>query len=192
MKQDRTIPGAILLGSIIIALGLYFGLNKDDRSDRGDPPRGRGAEVAPGDPGRAGSPGGGQQASTAAGAQAAAQPAAPVVGGPMGGLGMPGVSPEIRAKVEASAAKAFEAERAKFKETCWDPVVKEKPEPKTSKFVFNVTFDGATGKELSRGVNELRKESRSDVAQCLRTLPMGVVIEPVGVNVNIDVPITLP
>lgn len=110
-----------------------------------------------------------------------------------GGVGMPAVSPEIRAKVEASAAKAFEAERVKFKETCWDPVVKAAPEGgKTSKFVFNITFDGATGKEISRGVNEIRNESRSDVAQCLRTLPMGVTIEPVGVNVNIDVPIVLP
>jgi hypothetical protein len=188
MKQDRTIPGAIVLGSIIIALGLYLGLNKDDRSDRGDPPRGRGAEVAPGDPGRTPS---GQQASTAGGAQPAAQPMGG--GGPMGGgLSMPAVSPEARAKVEASAAKAFEAQRETFKKTCWDPVVKEKPEPKTSKFVLNMTFDGATGKEISRGVNELRKESRSDVAQCLRTLPMGLVIEPVGVNVNIDLPITLP
>ena len=105
---------------------------------------------------------------------------------------MPAVPPELRAKVEASAAKAFEAERAKFKETCWDPAVKAAPEPATSKFVFNVTFDGRTGREISRGVNELRQESRSDVAQCLRGLPMGVVIEPVGVNVNVDVPITLP
>ncbi len=108
------------------------------------------------------------------------------------GLGMPPVSTELRAKVEASAAKAFEAERANFRKTCWDPAAKQAPEPSTSKFVFNVTFDGATGKEISRGVNELRNESRSDVAQCLRTLPIGVVIEPVGVNVNVDVPITLP
>ncbi|HZF56129.1 MAG TPA: hypothetical protein VE093_46260 [Polyangiaceae bacterium] len=187
MKQDRTLPGAILLGSIIIALGLYFGLRKDD----GDgPARGRGAEaqVGPGDPGRA------ARGPAGAPPQAAAPGAAPPAGGGVmgSGLGMPPVSGELRATVEASAVKAFEAERANFRKTCWDPAVKQAPEPPTSKFVFNVTFDGATGKEISRGINELRNESRSDVAQCLRTLPIGVVIEPVGVNVNVDVPITLP
>lgn len=191
MKQDRTIPGAILLGSMIIAFGLYLGLRRDDRdaTDRDGPSRGRGAQAAPADPGRT-SPPSGQQAPVAA------QPAGQAVGGPVGGgLGMPAISPEVRAKVEASAAKAFEVERAKFKATCWDPVVKDGPERvpgATSKYVFNVTFDGTTGKEISRGVNEIRNESRSDVAQCLRTLPLGVVIEPVGANVNIDVPITLP
>ena len=105
---------------------------------------------------------------------------------------MPPVTSELRAKVEASAVKAFEAERANFRKTCWEPAIKEKPEPASSKFVFNVTFDGATGKEISRGVNELRGESRSDVAQCLRMLPIGVGIEPAGANVNVDVPILFP
>jgi hypothetical protein len=205
MKQDRTIPGAILLGSIIIALGLYFGLNKGDKddgreerelgistADRRASAAERGAEAQVGNPGRVGPPSGGQGDSPPA-----APPVAPMVGAPMGGpigggLGMPAVSTEVRARVQASAAKAFEVERENFRKACWEPALKENPEPATSKFVFNVTFDGATGKEISRGVNELRGESRSDVAQCLRRQPIGVGIEPEGVNVNIDVPISFP
>lgn len=108
------------------------------------------------------------------------------------GLGMPPVAAEVRAKVEADAVKAYETERANFKKECWDPAIKQTPEPAKAKYVINVTFDGVTGKEISRGVNELRGESRGDVGQCLRMLPMGVSIPPPGVNINVDVPISFP
>jgi hypothetical protein len=107
-------------------------------------------------------------------------------------MGMPAVPAEVKTKVEERATKALEAERATFVKTCWEPAIKAKPTPATSKYIFNMTFDGATGKEIGRGISELRGESRPDVGQCLRGLAMGLVIQPPGANVNVDVTITLP
>jgi hypothetical protein len=108
------------------------------------------------------------------------------------GLGMPAIPSELRAKVEAQATKALEEQRPTFLKTCWEPAVKANPTPAKSKYTFNMTFDGATGKELSRGISETRGESRGDVGQCLRGLPIGLTIEPPGTNVNIDISINLP
>jgi hypothetical protein len=176
------IPGAILLGSMIIGAGLYFGLRSKDAAPVLAPP-------PPSPPG----PGGAAAPLTAPPALAPPGPvAAPMMGGPMGGLGMPAAPPELHAKVVAQATKALEKQRPTFLKTCWEPSLKASPEPSKAKYIFNVTFDGATGKELSRGISEQRDMSRPDVGQCLRALPLSLEVEPPGMNVNVDVPLILP
>lgn len=112
--------------------------------------------------------------------------------GAPGGFGMPAAPPEVQSKVVAQAAKAIEAMKPTFLKTCWEPAVKQAPEPAKAKYNFNMTFDGKTGKELSRGISELREMSRGDVGQCLRRLPLSLSVDPPGMNVNIDLPLDLP
>ena len=97
-----------------------------------------------------------------------------------------------RSEVEARAREALEKTRPLMLEKCWEPAIKENPEPKTSEFIYDMTFDGKTGKAISRGVNEIREKSRADVGTCLRELPMDYVIEPPGHNVRIEIAFTLP
>ena len=105
---------------------------------------------------------------------------------------MPAAPPEVQAKVLAQATKAVEAMKPTFLKTCWEPAVKLAPEPAKAKYVFNMTFDGRTGKELSRGISESREMVRSDVGQCLRGLPLSLSVDPPGMSVNVDVPLVLP
>ncbi len=167
MPQSSSTP-AILVGSAMIAAAVYFGL----RAQGGAPSR-SGSEPT--------------SAGTAEAPPPVAAPPPPAVpaGAPQG------PSAEARAKATADATKALEALRPQILKTCWVPAMKANAQPAAAKYVFSLSFD-PSGKELARGINEDRSASRPDVAQCMRQMPIGLVIAPPGVAVSVDAPLNLP
>ena len=122
----------------------------------------------------------------------ASRPVVVVVGaGPGLGLSPPPVSADVRKAAEQAVAKALEAKRAELVKTCWDPSFKKSAEPPRAKYIFNVSFD-PSGKEIARGISEVRGMERSDTAQCLRSQPMGLQIPAPGAYVGVEVELILP
>ena len=173
MKNQFHIPGAILLGCIIIAAALFLGL-KSENTDRSPDEDVSDINSSERNVGKSG-----------AGAPVAEQAPGSAPDEP---------EPEVlpQAKVDSLAKEALEKTRQLMLERCWEPAIKENPEPKTSEFIYDMTFDGRTGKAISRGVNEIREKSRTDVGVCLRELPMDYVIEPPGKNTRVEFSFTLP
>jgi len=158
MTSRLAVPGAILLGCIVIAVAVYLGLS------------GRGAEPE-------------------VEIRSSGQPAAEATPEPPRE-----VAPKAsQFEVDAAARAALEKTRPLMLEKCWGPAVKENPEPGTSEYRFDVSFDEKTGKVNARGVSEVRgKPSRPDVARCLRELPMEYEIAPPGYNARVELRFTLP
>ncbi|MDB4957103.1 MAG: putative secreted protein [Myxococcales bacterium] len=131
-------PGAILIGSIVIAAAIYVGLRRPTST-----------------------------------------PATP--------------SPAIAAAdVEGQVRDALEAQRLRFVSDCWTPSAAKVGEPVRSPYSFNVTI-AADGHEISRGIIELRGQSRSDVARCLRAIvDAPLQIRAPGQNTTVTVAIWLP
>ena len=167
------IPGSILVGSALVAISLYLGLSHTvaERRDGGD----AAAAATAGDPVPRAAPGDRSVAGPS-------RPGEPQIGFQVG-----------RAEIEAQAKQALEKARPLMLERCWKPAIAASPEPGTSEYLYDVTFDGTTGKAIGRGISEQRdKPSRPDVAQCLRGLPMDYEIAPPGVNTRVEIRLTLP
>lgn len=98
---------------------------------------------------------------------------------------------EVTARVQRDAAAALDAQRATLIEKCWTPIVATAPDPPTASFVFVVSFD-AQGHENGRGITEPRGTSRSDVALCLRGQPFSLAVAAPGMQVTVELPLTLP
>lgn len=166
----------------MIGLGLYFGL----RSNQAPPIQNQGKTGSQDDLHELlDEPSSNAQAR---GSAPKADPESPLGTGSR--LGKP--SAELKAKVSDQAQKALEKERDTFVKQCWEPLTKSASEPSKAKFLFNMTFDGTTGREIGRGISETREYPRSDVAQCLRALPMGIAIEPPQMNVNVELFFSFP
>jgi hypothetical protein len=103
--------------------------------------------------------------------------------------GAPSPSPVVDA--QAAATAALEAQRATFVEQCWKPAAAERPAPDHSSYLFDLAFD-ERGVEVGRGISEVTRESRADVARCLRALPGSITIPPPGARRSARVTITLP
>jgi hypothetical protein len=162
MQKELLIPAAILLGSAMIASGLYFGLQR-----RGPEPAAAPAAAPPAGPPQ--------------------RPAAPAGAG----LAPPPVSSGLRAQVQAAAAAALEQKRAELVQACWEPSFKKSAEPPQAKYIYNMTFDPA-GKEIARGISEVRGMERSDTGQCLRSMPLDLRVPPPGAHVGVHVELMLP
>ena len=177
VQRDLSLPAAVVIGSAIIGAGLYFGL-------RSQAPATPAPAAGASDFGR---PRDGAVAGTGA---AAPPPALPPRGG---GLVMPGAPEEVRQRAENAAREALLAEKkARFIPECWAPAIKKQPSPATSKHVFSIGFD-AQGREMGRGLKEIRGQTRGDVSQCLRAFPMGLRISPPpGVPIVVEIPIEFP
>lgn len=165
MAQEPRISSqtAILLGSVIIALGLYFGLQHRPSAPQPpsvpvgvDEPR---AQVAAPEPDRA----------------APAPAPAPVA------------RSEVVKQVEAVLAK----HKKMLVDKCLAPSLAKKPEPKIVSYVFNYTFD-ASGKQIARGTIESRESSRSDVTQCVNENLPPIEVPPPGQSTPVDVTFVLP
>ncbi|WP_437594062.1 hypothetical protein [Sorangium sp. So ce1000] len=172
MQKELMTPAAILLGSLFIAAGLYLGLQRS-------PPSAALALAS-------------VEASTApvgalpAPADAPVQPvtrSAPAEAAPL--------TSERYNRVEADVAKALEARRSLFVKQCWEPSLRKNPDPARAKYIFNMTFD-ASGKEIARGISEVRGMDRPDAAQCLRMMPLGLGVPPPGTRVSVEIEMTLP
>lgn len=168
MKKEHLIPGAILVGFALLALGVYSGL-------------------------KAQSVGAPSSAETLAEAPRSAAPP-PGVGPAPGAPTAPEVPASARAgALQASVERVVLAEkRAVFLPKCWEPMVAKQAEPAKARYAMQMVFD-ATGTEIGRGISELRgSESRPDVGRCLRELPIGLKIPAPGANVPVSVELTFP
>jgi hypothetical protein len=160
MTVRLAIPGAIIIGSVIIAAAVYLGL-----SGRGD-----GLETP---------------AVVATTATVSDQP-------PPRTAKPPAPRPSL-AEIEAAARAAFERARPAMLERCWTPALARNPEPATSEYLIDVTFDGTTGKAVAMGLSEVRgRPSRPDVARCMRELPLDHAISPPGENTRVEISLTFP
>jgi hypothetical protein len=100
----------------------------------------------------------------------------------------PGASREV---VAQQAGKALDAQRAILVKRCWEPAVAKTPEPKTIRYVLNLSFDAA-GRQIGRGIIEDRETARIDVTRCVgENLPPLEVPAP-GAVISVEVPFSLP
>jgi hypothetical protein len=170
MASDPRIstPTAILLGSVIVAAGLFFGLR--DRSDPQPPapaPAPSAAALAPPSP------------AMPAEAVQPVQPAQPA--GPAAD----------RSAVAKQAEAALAQHRKSLTDQCLAPSLARKPDPPVVKYVFNVTFD-AEGKQIARGVSEDREAARPEVTACVSEKLPTLTVPPPGQTVRVEIPLSLP
>ncbi|TVR94334.1 MAG: hypothetical protein EA418_10385 [Wenzhouxiangellaceae bacterium] len=113
--------------------------------------------------------------------------------------GQPGLEPDPRAMTGSPTAVQAETltqrstlERAREQarrsmqdnlqpymlEHCWNKLRAIEPEPSTSTYHLQLAF-AKDGRETGRAISQVRETpSRYDVAECLRTLPLGLSIDP--------------
>ncbi|WP_438011417.1 hypothetical protein WME89_23875 [Sorangium sp. So ce321] len=178
MQKELMTPAAILLGSLIIAAGLYFGLQQPVPS--APPPASAEARAA-----SARAPAAPAEAPASAGTPSQPIPR-PAAAAPSSAL-----PSELYERVAADAASALEARRPLFVKQCWEPSLKKNPTPARARYLFNMTFD-ESGKEIARGISEVRGMDRPDAAHCLRMIPLGIGVPPPGARVAVEVELTLP
>ncbi|MGK3983441.1 hypothetical protein WME99_10400 [Sorangium sp. So ce136] len=172
MQKELMTPAAILLGSLIIAAGLYFGLQQPAPS-AAPPPASAEARAA--------------SARTLAAAGAPSQP----LPRPAAAVASSALPSELYERVVADATSALEARRPLFVKQCWEPSLKKSPTPPRARYLFNMTFD-ESGKEIARGISEVRGMDRPDAAHCLRMIPLGIGVPPPGARIAVEVELTLP
>jgi len=102
-------------------------------------------------------------------------------------------APMPSAEVDAAAAQAnAEAALSKLKpellKACWRGAPEQ---PERAHFIFQSTFD-ATGKEIARGISDVRGLEAPKVGACLRRQPLELRIAPPGRRVRFDVTLELP
>ncbi|WP_437786295.1 hypothetical protein [Sorangium sp. So ce1097] len=177
MQKELLTPAAILLGSVFIAAGLYFGLQRAAPPAAAPPPASAVAAAA---------------SAKAPPASEAPAPAPSRPAPPAAATGAVAASPgELYRRVAADAMEALEARRQLFVKQCWEPSLKKSPTPARARYLFNMTFD-ESGKEIARGISEVRGMDRPDAAQCLRMIPLGIAVPPPGARVAVEVEMTLP
>ncbi|EYF06021.1 hypothetical protein [Chondromyces apiculatus] len=204
MQKEYLTPAAVLLGSVIIGGGLYFGLQSRDASGgSGASARVAGTEMAmeasespPGavtQRGAATQRRAGMQHERPAGNPEGMQQAAPPVtqGAPGMGLSPPAAPRDVQMKVVEEVTAALEAQRATLVKECWEPSFKKSTEPAKAKYLYNMSFNPA-GTEIARGISEVRGMERADTAQCLRARPIGIQVSPPGQHMGVEVELTLP
>jgi hypothetical protein len=173
-----TTPVAILIGAVVIAFGLYFGL-------RASSPAGPTATTGATIDAAGAAPGATLDAAAPAGSITSRAP--PASASP---IRTPAEQAEVREAVARDAKAVLERTRAALKKKCWDPHVKE-PAAAPMKLVYSLAFN-EDGKMVARGIVEDRATARAEVAQCLRLEPMDLTVPPPGENVSIEVPFELP
>ncbi|WP_433937040.1 hypothetical protein AB3662_20590 [Sorangium cellulosum] len=177
MQKELMTPAAILLGSAFIAAGLYFGLQREAPPAASNPASAEAAAASATTP--------------AWGAPAPVEAPAPPQPAPRAADATAASTGELYKRVEADAVKALEARRSLFVKQCWEPSLKKSPTPARARYLFNMTFD-ASGKEIARGISEVRGMDRPDAAQCLRMIPLGIGVPPPGARVAVEVEMILP
>ncbi|WP_437760393.1 hypothetical protein [Sorangium sp. So ce1389] len=179
MQKELMTPAAILLGSLIIAAGLYFGLQQPAPSAAPPPASAEDRAASARTPAA--------PAETPASAGAPSQP----LPRPAAAVTSSAVPSELYERVAADATSALEARRQLFVKQCWEPSLKKNPTPARARYLFNMTFD-ESGKEIARGISEVRGMDRPDAAHCLRMIPLGIGVPPPGARVAVEVELTLP
>jgi hypothetical protein len=167
-EKNLATPLAIIIAGALVGTGVFFGLRQRE-APRGAPPSSVAVEAAP-----------------AGTARAPAEPPAPLRPSPA-----PNAPTVSRDKVARDAAAALEAQRRDLGRKCWEPAVSLHPTSKSTKWVFNLSFD-AEGNQTVRGVAEDRPTSRPDVTVCVLAALQPLKIPPPGAPAYVEVPFSLP
>lgn len=165
MAHNLTLPASIIIGGALMGVGLYFGLKSSD--------------AAP------------QTANSPATAAPTAEKLSPQSSPPASQPAAPGESSDARKRIEAEVAKAIAALKPEWRKKCWAPAVKTTPEPSTSQYTLNLSFN-PDGSLVASSWNEIRGASRTDVVQCLRYEPLLLKVTAPGVPIGLDMPVDLP
>lgn len=99
--------------------------------------------------------------------------------------------PSDTASAARAAARAVMSKKAALAEACWTPLLAQQGEPAQSHHLLRETFD-SEGKEVSRTVEDVNGQSRADVAECLRALPLDFEIAPGDQPLTVTVTIAFP
>jgi hypothetical protein len=121
--------------------------------------------------------------STSVGDPAVAQSSIPAPRRPTAAELAPGVAQFTQA--------VLERQRPDLVEHCVKPALVQAPTHVPTRLTFNLTY-GADGKQITRGVQEERATSWPQVTQCVQARLPPFEIEPPGVNIPVDVVLTLP
>ena len=173
-------PAAVLVGSVIIACGLYFGLRARapavvPTSAGGGPP-GASVAISSGSavvPGAASSV---QPPSSTAAAVLLAQVAGATPAGPV--------------EVNRDVLAALETQRAALVSTCWKPASAGQAKPASATYDFDLSFDEG-GHEVGRGLTG-RGGASTELTQCLYRNSPELIIPARGGRVHSRVRFTLP
>lgn len=93
--------------------------------------------------------------------------------------------------IVADLTRAWEKKRPSAVQECWLPLLAVQPEPATTRVDVTAGFS-PDGKQIGWAVGETRGVSRADVAQCLRELPLDLVIPPPGRHAQATIAIEFP
>jgi hypothetical protein len=166
-------PASILVGSGIIALGLYFGLRA--RAPTAISPGAASPPSRSAEPSASDAPPSSESAAPPKRADAPAPPA----------------SVRPRSVAEADAAKAIESLRQTIKTRCFEPHKNDPGAPKSVKLNYSGGFD-AQGVEVARGLSDTRGAYFAPVSKCARELPMDLKIPAPGVSISVEIPFEVP
>lgn len=108
--MNFALPVAMVLSSVIVATGLYFGL----RASQQQP-----VAVTPVTP---------------------VAPVTPVIAPAAAAPVPPAMTPEVKARALENARLALEGQRATMVDRCWAPAAAKQPEPRQIPLVFNLSF----------------------------------------------------
>jgi len=164
-ERSLALPAAIVVGSVIIGISLFFGLREGLRP----------APVAP-------------APVTDAPAAATATPPASETKAKYSLQRPPGEPPADRAFRQAQAA--LDALRPGLVKACWTPPAEG--EPTAILLTYDVTF-GADGGLLAVGISEQREAYRTSVAECVRRQPRPALpVDPPGESVRVILGLQMP
>lgn len=167
MQKEHLTPLAILGGAVVIALAVYAGLRERSTTAASSSPSAAALEAPPAE----------ATPPASAPAPASANPA-PVI-------------PVMKVRSELEALLAAE-KRTRFVPSCWKPALDKTPQPAASTYSIEISVN-EQGVEVGRGISELRdKDSRGDVAECLRRQPIGLKVSPPGANVTLSFLMSFP
>ena len=168
--KNPEIVGAVLVGSAVIATGLYLGLRSN-------------AAPAPAAP------------TMAAPQSKVAPPAAdpePGAGAPAPmGMALPGVPAEQQARVQKDTARAIEAAKPGIVRECWGPSAARAAEPSKIKLKWNGTI-GSDGRPAASGLSEDREASRPDLTDCVLAKLSSLHVPPPPTPTFVSIELTLP
>lgn len=165
MSSERSLalPVAIVMGSAMIGIALYFGL-RDGLASRATAP-------APA-----------VQAPVAAPPAVPAPAATPAPPAPQG--------EPVPDRVYRQAQAALDVLRPGIVKTCWTPPAAG--EPAAILLTYDVTF-GADGGILALGISEQREAFRTSVAECVRRQPRPELrVDPPGQSVRVILGLPMP
>lgn len=165
-------PHAIFAGSIVIAVGLYFGLRRDSPPPALPPP-------AP------------TTSSTAAPASSVSPAAPPLPPSVVPPVAVTAPSARAQPTIDADVAEAIERLKQRTVKECWRPHAGEPGMPPKVKFIYSGSFD-PSGVEVARGISDDRAANSPKVSACVRAFKMDLTIPPPGAYQNVNVPFEVP